>query len=451
MFKRLFVSLALVQLRSRGFLLSRGKPDLCRSLPLFYLAVSFAPLLLCSPAVVYAQPDSTQEVYQYVMQWGTSGSDTGQFNGPSGMCIDDSGYIYVCDRWNNRIQKFDLNGRFILTWGKYGTGQGEFYAPYDIAADHVGGIYVNDNGNWRIQKFDRRGNFRLMWTDTAGGLDCGSNNHLYIADETSPSHYESLGVYDTLGNRLRRFGNPDTSEMWLPLGVAVDDSEFIYVSRDPGNINDIIKFDTLGNILIRWGRNGTGDGQFGILYTLGRGERYKVFVPDAPYPGVADNHRVQKFTSGSSFITKWGSYGSGNGQFYTPFSVVVDSADFAYVSDPDLNRIQKFRKTIVGVAAQGRTIASEGSLFSIKCFPDPVRTVAVLKLTLPSRSDARLSLYNAAGQRVRRFEVNPGNANLQEIVWDGRNEKGNVVPSGIYFASLETGNRFSIAKITVVR
>jgi len=402
----------------------------------------FLTLLFLSFA--HAQPDSTQEVYEYVMQWGTTGSDTGQFNGAGGMCIDDSGFIYVCDRWNNRIQKFDLNGHFILKWGSLGSGQGQFNEPYDIARDHSGFVYVNDNGNGRIQKFDSRGNFILMWSDNAAGLDVSSSNLLYIADGGVSPH-ESLKVYDTLGNHLGSFGNPDTTEWWEPWGVAVDDSEFIYVSRNPGNLNDIIKFDTLGNILTRWGSNGTGDGQFGGVYTMRTGESYKVFVPDAPTN--IPNHRVQKFSSGGAFITKWGTEGTGNGQFNVPFSVVVDSEGFVYVSDPYLNRIQKFRKTIVGV---GQTPAPDSFMQGTRLFPGwPNPFQRVVSISYALRVDGRVSVrvYDIVGNLVRvlvdEFQVARGHV----AYWDGVNEFGRVVANGVYVVELSTPDRVLTEKV----
>jgi hypothetical protein len=48
----------------------------------------------------------------------------------------------------------------------------------------------------------------------------------------------------------------------------------------------------------------------------------------------------QKFTSDGSFITKWGSNGTGDGQFSYAGSVAVDSSGNVYVADVD--RVQKF-------------------------------------------------------------------------------------------------------------
>ena len=73
---------------------------------------------------------------------------------------------------------------------------------------------------------------------------------------------------------------------------------------------------------------------------------------------VADynNGRIQKFkltnpcptgtiqvVSGVCFVTKWGSQGTGDGQFIGPRHIALDSSpDMVYVSDDGMNRIQVF-------------------------------------------------------------------------------------------------------------
>jgi len=54
------------------------------------------------------------------------------------------------------VQKFDSNGNFVTKWGSEGGGHGEFNEPGGIAVDSSGFIYVADTNNNRIQKFGRQ-------------------------------------------------------------------------------------------------------------------------------------------------------------------------------------------------------------------------------------------------------------------------------------------------------
>jgi DNA-binding beta-propeller fold protein YncE len=54
------------------------------------------------------------------------------------------------------------------------------------------------------------------------------------------------------------------------------------------------------------------------------------------------NDRIQKFSSDGTFITKWGSDGSANGQFEAPHGVAVDSSGNVYVADVGNSRVQVF-------------------------------------------------------------------------------------------------------------
>src|SRR5690242_17767028 len=57
----------------------------------------------------------------FVLTWGTAGSDDGQFLQPRGIAVDPSGFVYVADPTGDtrgQIQKFDANGTFIARLGQ---------------------------------------------------------------------------------------------------------------------------------------------------------------------------------------------------------------------------------------------------------------------------------------------------------------------------------------------
>ena len=54
------------------------------------------------------------------------------------------------------------------------------------------------------------------------------------------------------------------------------------------------------------------------------------------------NYRIQKFTPEGLFVSKWGTYGAGDGQFKGPRGVAVASDGNVYVADRENHSIQKF-------------------------------------------------------------------------------------------------------------
>ena len=55
------------------------------------------------------------------------------------------------------------------------------------------------------------------------------------------------------------------------------------------------------------------------------------------------NRRIQKFDSDGTFLLKWGTQRSGDGQFAEPWGITCDANFNIYVTDMGNNRVQKFR------------------------------------------------------------------------------------------------------------
>jgi len=90
------------------------------------------------------------------------------------------------------------------------------------------------------------------------------------------------------------------------------------------------------SFLTEWGTFGTGNGQFDTPSQIATDAAGNVYVADR------QNNRIQKFTSTGVYITQWGSLGAGNGQFNSPSGIATNAAGEVYVADFLNNRIQKF-------------------------------------------------------------------------------------------------------------
>ena len=88
----------------------------------------------------------------------------------------------------------------------------------------------------------------------------------------------------------------------------------------------------------KWGSAGTGPGQFSSPEGIAVGGLGPQFV----YVADTQNHRIQKFDLLGNFVATWGSFGSGDGQFNRPTGVTVDPAGNVFVADTGNNRIQAF-------------------------------------------------------------------------------------------------------------
>ena len=119
----------------------------------------------------------------------------------------------------------------------------------------------------------------------------------------------------------------------LPRGITTDAAGNVYVA-DTDN-DRIQKFTSDGTFITKWGSEGTGNGQFYYPSDVATDAAGNVYV-------VERGARIQKFTSDGAFIAKWGSSGSTDGHFVGPEGIATDAIGNVYVADTLNQRIQKF-------------------------------------------------------------------------------------------------------------
>lgn len=84
-------------------------------------------------------------------------------------------------------------------------------------------------------------------------------------------------------------------------------------------------------------------------------------------------------------------------------------------------------------------------------YPNPFNPATTIAYHLPRASQVKLMVYNLAGQLVRILANAPQAAGRWQINWDGKDDAGNDVASGVYLYRLEAGNFAETKKMILMR
>lgn len=175
----------------------------------------------------------------------------GQFVNASSFYINPTGFIYVTDINTDEITVLDTLGKIIKNIGGYGWRQSAFDNPADIYADALK-VYVTDKNNHRIQRFDKNLNYNFQILTRQSDIEeerfgyplsavMSNQGDIFILD----SENSRIVKFDLFGNFLQNFGGYDYGNYALqkPVQLAVSMQNNIFVIDG----NQIIMFDQYGN------------------------------------------------------------------------------------------------------------------------------------------------------------------------------------------------------------
>jgi flagellar hook assembly protein FlgD len=83
--------------------------------------------------------------------------------------------------------------------------------------------------------------------------------------------------------------------------------------------------------------------------------------------------------------------------------------------------------------------------------PNPARDHSRVAFTMQRGGEARVDVFNAAGERIRTLLESHQAAGSHEVVWDGRDDNGSAVGSGVYFFRLDALGQESTRRLVLVR
>ncbi len=186
----------------------------------------------------------------------------------AGVAVDSRDRVYVFNRGQHPIIRFDKDGRFLDAWG-----EGVFSNAHGIFIDSNDHVYCADNHDHTVRKFTTEGELLMTLGDTAHPADTGFRP----------------------GERpVQRAGGPFN----MVTNVAVAGNGEMFISDGYGNAR-VHRFSADGELKASWGEPGSEPGQFNLPHSIAVDRDGRVFVADR------ENSRIQIFAADGTFLDSW--------------------------------------------------------------------------------------------------------------------------------------------------
>ena len=144
------------------------------------------------------------------------------------------------------------------------------------------------------------------------------------------------------------------------------------------------------------------------------------------------------------------------------FSCITDSPLSLYTNTYEDRAIEpgkEYRYVVAALTLDGREIRSlEVTAFSIapplalyQNVPNPFNPRTTIGFSLPRSEQVRIDIYDLVGRLVRRLVDRPMEAGRHQIVWNGWDDRGRTVASGVYFYQMTAGKQSPAKKMILLR
>lgn len=423
------------------------------------------------------------------------------------ICTADSG------QWNQQIVSDDTSGA-IITWYDRRNGNGDIFAQKINAAgvplwtangvaicnsdslqnypwlisDGAGGAIVTwrDNRNSNYDVYAQRVNSTgiVQWTANGVAVCNDTNEQGNIRIVLDGAGGAVIAWMDTRiggGNRdvYSQRVNSASVVQWTSNGVAVSNGS---CEGDPAIVSD-----GLAGAIITWAdyRNGPDDIYAQRINSSGLPQWGATSVAICAADSSQCYPHMVTDGSGGAIITwmdsrsgKWGIYAQrvnaiGAVQWVANGVAVRNTAkwanDIVSISDGvsgaivawddnrnevtsqwDIYAQRVYANGSVGVAGyRSETIVSSG--YCLNTYPNPSLGLITFNYNLPKAANVKLAIYNIAGQVIKTLKNDYQHPGHYSVQWNGRDESGQQVASGIYFYRIQAGEFNDTKKLVILR
>ena len=214
------------------------------------------------------------------------------------------------------------------------------------------------------------------------------DGRFYVVDRSG-----RIQLFDPDGGVLSWWRLPDY-KLGQPVGVILEKQGTLLVNDS--HYQRILRYSPRGReLLARWGTGGTGPGQFTFGRDVTVDSAGNIYAGD--YGGL--NDRILKFSPEGRFLLEWGERGTAPGQFDRPQGMAIErrgGEEFLLVADCNNHRIQRF-------GLDGAVVSTWGSLGTKPGFlryPSSVAVAADGSIFVSEWGNNRLQRFDSRGRSL---------------------------------------------------
>ncbi|MBK8015262.1 MAG: carbohydrate-binding protein [Betaproteobacteria bacterium] len=95
--------------------------------------------------------------------------------------------------------------------------------------------------------------------------------------------------------------------------------------------------------------------------------------------------------------------------------------------------------------------AVPGALIAARSYPNPFNPQTTVEYVMPAEGPVRLGVFDARGRQVRVLAEGRKDAGTHRVVWDGRDDDGQLLASGVYFLRVEAAGAARVGKLVLLK
>jgi hypothetical protein len=315
--------------------------------------------------------------------------------------------------------------------------------PFDDSYDPVGDAFL-----MRLSETGQT----LLYSTYIGGDSQDDGHDMAI---------NTLGKLSVIGKtksqyRFPAFNGFDTDYnggLWDGFVINFDEGLFIFTHVWPGDLdnNGIVNVEDILPLAEYWHETGPSRGI--IDYGWYAHEALEWDIPSATYADGYGDGRIDTRDL-FSICVNWGLTHAGIMRELSPADNfnIEDNKDillliYELVKNAHDGPQYEIRKYIEELLSG--PLPREVSLY--QNFPNPFNLTTTIEYYLPFGTMVNIKIYNIAGQSVRTLVSSSQKEGSYEVIWDGCDDNGQIVSSGIYFYRLEIGGSSQMRKMLLLK